>query len=219
MLLLAHRGARRHAAENTLRAFDLALQQGADGFEFDVRLTGDLQTIVCHDEKLNRLSIQRKTLHDLQASCDPQEIAPTLGNVLQRYVRTAFLDIELKVKGLEHAVDSALKSFPPERGYFVSSFLPGVLKDLYAVNPAIKLGTLSDTKGDLKRWESLPALYVVPQYKLLSRALVEEVHAARKLVFTWTVNEPKEMQRVAQLGVDGVISDDPDLLRKTLGGS
>jgi len=66
-----------------------------------------------------------------------------------------------------------------------------VLKELYAVNPAIKLGTLSDSRSDLKRWDSLPALYVVPNYKLLSRTLVEEVHAARKLVFTWTVNEPK----------------------------
>ncbi|MBZ5525739.1 MAG: glycerophosphodiester phosphodiesterase [Acidobacteriia bacterium] len=216
MLFLAHRGARRYAAENTLKAFDLALHQGADGFEFDVRLTRDHQTILCHDSKLHRLSIRRHTLKKLQAGCDPAEVAPTLGDMLQRYARTAFLNIELKVKGLEHAVHAALREFPPERGYFVSSFLPGVVKELHALDSSLKLGTLSDSPWQLRRWESLPALYVVPNYRLLSRRLVEEVHDAGRLVCTWTVNQPKKMRRAAELGVDGIISDDPKLLCETL---
>jgi len=216
MLLLAHRGARRHAPENTLPAFDLALHQGADGFEFDLRLTGDHQAILCHDARLNRLSIRRNTLKKLQAGCAPQEMAPTLGDVLHRYARTAFLNIELKVKGLECAVRSAVREFPPERGYFISSFLPGVVRELHALDPSLKLGTLSDSPWQLRRWAALPALYVVPNYRLLSRKLVEEVHAAGRLVCTWTVNEPKKMRRAAELGVDGIISDDPRLLCDTL---
>ncbi|HWZ44997.1 MAG TPA: glycerophosphodiester phosphodiesterase [Candidatus Saccharimonadales bacterium] len=216
MLLLAHRGARRYAAENTLPAFDLALHQGADGFEFDLRLTGDQKTIVCHDPKLNRLSIRRHTLKELQAGCAPVAVAPTLEDVLRRYARTAFLNIELKVKGLEHAIQGALRVSPPERGYFISSFLPGVVRELHALDASLKLGTISDSQWQLRRWESLPALYVVPNYRLLSRKLVEEVHTAGKLVCTWTLNEPKEMRRAAELGVDGIISDDPKLLRETL---
>src|SRR5258708_509032 len=162
MLLLAHRGARRHAAENTLPAFDLALQQGADGFEFDLRLTSDHKNIICHDPKLNGLSIRRHTLKELQAGCAPAAVAPTLEDVLHRFAGTAFLNIELKVKGLERAMHSALREFPPQRGYFISSFLPGVVRELHAIDASLKLGTISDSQSQLPRWESLPALYVVP---------------------------------------------------------
>jgi glycerophosphoryl diester phosphodiesterase len=216
MLLLAHRGARRHAAENTLPAFDLALHQGADGFEFDVRLTRDHKAVLGHDPKLNRLSIRRHTLKELQAGREAAAVPPTLEDVLHRYARTAFLNIELKVKGLERAIQGALRASPPERGYFISSFLPGVVRELHAIDTSLKLGTISDSKWQLRRWDSLPALYVVPNYRLLSRKLVEEIHAAGRLACTWTVNEPKEMRRAAELGVDGIISDDPKLLRETL---
>ena len=83
---------------------------------------------------------------------------------------------------------------------------------------SLVLGTLSQTRWQLRRWERMPVQYVVPQYRLLSRRLVEEVHAAGKLVVTWTVNEPAQMLRAAELGVDGIISDDTKLLVKTVRG-
>ena len=61
----------------------------------------------------------------------------------------------------------------------------------------------------------MPGTYVVPHYHLLSRRLVEEIHAAGKLVIAWTVNEPRRMLRAADMGVDGIISDDTKLLVKT----
>ncbi len=216
MMLLGHRGARRHAPENTLPAFDLALEQKADGFEFDVRRTGDHRTIVCHDPRLNRLSISRHTLRQLRESGTPEQVPPTLDEVLRRYSSSAFLNIELKVKGLEEAVQDGLRRFPPQRGYFISSFLPGVVRRLHSLDPTLILGTLSDSRFQLRRWASMPAQYVVPNYRLLSRKLVEEVHAAGKLVVTWTVNEPKAMLRVAEMGVYGIISDDPAVLVATL---
>jgi len=216
MLLLGHRGARRHAPENTLPAFDLALEQNADGFEFDVRRTGDHRTILCHDSRLNRLSISGHTLRQLQDSCPPGCVAPTLEDVLQRYSSSAFLNIELKVKGLEEAVQDGLRHFPPQRGYFISSFLPGVIRKLHSLDPSLILGALSDSRFQLRRWVSLPAQYVAPNYRLLSRKLVEEIHAAGRQVVTWTVNEPKNMLDAAEMGVDGIISDDPALLVETL---
>jgi glycerophosphoryl diester phosphodiesterase len=216
MLLLGHRGARRYAPENTLPAFDLALQQGMDGFEFDVRLTRDQQTILCHDPKLNGMTIRRHTLQQLQASCAPGPVVPTLHDVLERYASTAFLNIEVKVKGAEQAVLRAVRQFPPQRGYFISSFLPGVVREFHALDPSLVLGTLSDSHWKLRRWASLPAQYVVPNFRLLSRELVEDVHAAGRQVVTWTVNEPQDMLRAAEMGVDGIISDDPKLLREVL---
>jgi glycerophosphoryl diester phosphodiesterase len=217
MLLLGHRGARRYAPENTLAAFDLALEHGMDGFEFDVRGTSNRQTIICHDPRLNRLPVSKHTFKQLQASCKlPERLPSSLDEVLFHYGRSAFLNIEVKVKGIEPLVAKMLKQFPPRRGYFISSFLPGVLRRLHELNDFLVLGALAHTRRQLGCWSALPVQYVVPNYKLLSRRLIEEIHAAKKLVVTWTVNEKKQMLRAADLGVDGIISDDTELLRKTL---
>lgn len=217
ILLLGHRGARRYAPENTLAAFDLALQHGMDGFEFDIRLTRNRQLIICHDPRFNHLSIRRSTLKQLQSTCaEPEECPPSLADVMRRYSRTAFLDLEVKVRGVERLVYRIFKGLPPRRGYLISSFLPSVLKELHRIDDSLVLGTLSQTRWQLRRWRRLPVAYVLPNYRLLSRRLVEEIHAAKKLVVTWTVNEPRQMLRVAELGVDGIISDDTKLLRETL---
>src|SRR5947208_9608666 len=209
MLLLGHRGARRYAPENTLAAFDLALDHGVDGFEFDVRCTRNRQTIICHDPRLNRLSVRNHTFKQLVASCkSPERLPPGLDDVLHRYSRSAFLNIEVKVRGIEPLIVKMLKQFPPRRGYFISSFLPSVLRELHRINDCLVLGTLAHTRWQLRRWSKLPVRYVVPNYKLLSRRLVEEIHAADKLVVTWTVNDKKQMLRAAELGVDGIISED-----------
>jgi glycerophosphoryl diester phosphodiesterase len=218
ILLLGHRGAREYAPENTIAAFDLALRQGADGFEFDVRSTRDRQPIICHDPKFHRLVIRRQTLKQLRAACaSPKEMPPTLEGVLGRYGRSAFLNIEVKVRGVEELVARAVRRARPQR-YFISSFLPGVIRKLHELDPSLVLGTLAQTRWQLRRWKILPLRYVVPHYHLLSRRLVEKLHAADKIVLTWTVNRPRQMRRAAVLGVDGIISDDTKLLVEVLGG-
>jgi glycerophosphoryl diester phosphodiesterase len=216
ILLLGHRGARVYAPENTLPAFDLALQHGAHGFEFDVRCTRDRQTVICHDPKLNRLTIRRQTLRRLRETCRPDEQAPTLDEILERY-RDSFLNIEVKVRGIESMVAQAVKRVKP-RGYFISSFLPGVVRKLHQVDATLVLGALAQTRWQLRRWPKLPVEYVVPNYRLLTDRLVDQVHASGRKVVTWTVNDPRKMLRAASMGVDGIISDDTKLLVKTLAG-
>jgi glycerophosphoryl diester phosphodiesterase len=216
LLLLGHRGARLYAPENTLPAFDLALEHGADGFEFDVRCTRDRHTIICHDPKLNRLTIRRQTLRRLQERCTKvaDEQPPTLDGILDRY-KDSFLNIEVKVRGIESIVANAVKRVRP-RHYFISSFLPGVVRKLHQVDPALVLGALAQTRWQLRRWPKLPVEYVVPHYRLLSDRLVEKIHLSGRKVVTWTLNDPKKMLRASRLGVDGIISDDTRLLVKTL---
>ena len=222
ILLLGHRGARlglhrAGAPENTMAAFDLCLRNGADGFEFDVRLTRDGKTILCHDPKLHRLVIRRNTLKQLRgASAAPKERPPSLEEVLSRYGRSAFLDIEVKVRGMESVVALAVKRVRPQR-YFISSFLPSVIRRLHALDSTLVLGALAQTRWQLRRWRLLPVTYVVPHYHLLSRRLVEKLHGADKTVITWTVNRRRQMLRAARIGVDGIISDDTKLLVETLG--
>ncbi len=214
-LLLGHRGARSYAPENTIAAFDLALAHGADGFEFDVRRTSDKQSIICHDPRLNRLLVRRHTFKQLQESCASPELgSPSLEDVLDRYARSAFLNIEVKVRGVEPLVARAVNRVRPRR-YFISSFLPSVVRKLHALDVSLVLGTLAQTRWQLRRWRMMPATYVVPHYRLLSLRLMEKLHVAGKIVVTWTVNDPRLMRRFAEMGVDGIISDDTRLLVQT----
>ncbi|HEX7289389.1 MAG TPA: glycerophosphodiester phosphodiesterase [Candidatus Angelobacter sp.] len=218
LLLLGHRGARLYAPENSLAAFDLALEHGADGFEFDVRCTRDRKTILCHDPKLHRLTLRRRTFKQIGQHCAAlnHPAPPTLEDALERFSRTAFLNIEVKVRGMEPLIVRAVRQAQPKH-YFISSFLPGVVRRLHRLDPNLVLGALAQTRWQLRRWRLLPVTYVVPHYRLLSRKLVDTLHTAGKTVVTWTVNDRKQMLRAAEMGVDGIISDDTRLLVQTLG--
>jgi glycerophosphoryl diester phosphodiesterase len=217
LLLLGHRGARLYAPENTIPAFDLALKHGVDGFEFDVRCTRSKESIVCHDRKFNRMAVRTRTLEQIHAKCSIDGKPPCLEDVLELYSRKAFLNIEVKVRGMELVVLEAVKRFPPQRGYFISSFLPSVVRKLHALDRSLVLGAISKSYWHLRRWKALPVSYVVPHFGLLTPKLVQELHNAGKTVITWTVNDPSRMLEAAAMGVDGVISDDTKLLVKTLG--
>ena len=210
-LLLGHRGARamKSIPENTLASFDQALADGCDGFEFDVRLTADGHPVVCHDPQSGTIEIARASARQLS-------VLPNLQDVLVRYQDRAFLDIELKVAGLEKIVIAWLQKHPPRRGFVVSSFLPQVLRELHALNPTIPLGLICETKAQLRRWSELPIEFVIPHHKLVDATLLRQIKSAKKKILVWTVNAPADMQRLAELGVDGIISDNTSPLCRTL---
>jgi glycerophosphoryl diester phosphodiesterase len=205
-LLLGHRGARAEKTipENTLDSFDLALAQGCDGFEFDVRLSDDGQPVICHDAEFRGLEIAR---------CSAQQLAlPLLGDVLRRYQKTAFLDIELKVAGLEAVTLDLLQAYPPARGCVISSFLPEVLKKLHVMDAALSLGVICETPAQFKLWSQLPIDYVIPHKSLATRSAITEIQRAGKKVLVWTVNSIREITQFAEWRADGIISDDTEKL-------
>ena len=206
-LLLGHRGARavRSIRENTIESFDRALADGCHGFEFDVRLTADGQAVICHDPRSGGVEIAtaRAALVDQ---------LPHLDDVLVRYQERAFLDIELKVGGLEKIMLELLRKYPPQRGFVVSSFLPEVLLAIRAEDAAVPLGLICERRGKLLRWKDLPVEYVIPHHKLATPSLLRELKEAGKKSLVWTVNDPAEMARFRGLGVDGIISDETGVL-------
>jgi glycerophosphoryl diester phosphodiesterase len=210
-LLLGHRGARavKSIPENTQASFDLSLAEGADGFEFDVRLTADGQAVLCHDARIRGMEIAKCSAGKLRL--------PSLREVLARYRHTAFLDIELKVAGLEQQTADLLRSLPPKRDFVVSSFLPQVLENLHAIDPKIPLGLICETQSQVSLWTELPIQYAILQQKLLREKLIADIKSAGKKIFVWTVNLGTDMKRFAAMKVDGIISDNPKLLVRILG--
>ena len=209
-LLLGHRGARasRHIPENTLESFELCLQQGCDGFEFDVRRSADGQAVVCHDPVIRGMVIAKTPAAVLAL--------PTLSEVLRSFGGRAFLNIELKVAGLEQEVVGLLRERPPLKGCVVSSFLPEVLTAIHRVDPTIPLGFICERRNELNHWQELPVVWVILQFVLADHVLIEQMQAAGKKVTVWTVNREEQMRRFAELGVDAIISDQTELAVKVL---
>ncbi|HUO61629.1 MAG TPA: glycerophosphodiester phosphodiesterase [Candidatus Acidoferrales bacterium] len=223
MLLLAHRGARKFAPENTFTAFEICLQQGCDGFEFDVRQTADAKPIIWHDPRIARKLIQSATFQDIvEAHARPRRFVPKkhkgavlccLNELLETYASRAFLDIEIKTAGFEQQVVYLLRSLrTPPRGLVVSSFLPTVLTRLHRLAPELPLGYIANRRGKLAMWKRLPIEYIKPHWRLATKRAIRNYHQAGKKVIVWTVNTANGMRRYAEYGADGIISDNTELM-------
>jgi len=227
-LLLGHRGARasRHIPENTLASFELCLQHGCDGFEFDVRRSADGEAVICHDATTHGMKIAETSARTLGL--------PTLEEVLRHFASRAFLDIELKIAGLEAQTVAALREHPPQRGHVVSSFLPEVLTAVHGLDASVPVGLLCEKRNQLpmERRASRPAgpfdftqgrlagtpvapsepsvTWVIPHVDLVDQALVKEFHAAGQKVIVWTVNRAEEIRQLSDWGVDAIITDETE---------
>lgn len=209
-LLLGHRGARasRQFPENTLESFELCLEHGCDGFEFDVRCTADGVAVICHDPRSGGATIEDTPANNMRL--------PTLREVVSRFSSRAFLDIELKVAGLEALVLQELQKYPPGKGFVVSSFLPSVLTATHRLDASIPLGFLGDTREQLAGWDTAPAVWVIPRFDLVQQELIQAVHAAGKKIMVWTVNGEDAMRKFTGWGADAIISDETELVVRSL---
>jgi glycerophosphoryl diester phosphodiesterase len=210
LLLLGHRGARasRHIPENTIASFELCLQHGCDGFEFDVRRSADEQAVICHDATTRGMKISETTARDIGL--------PLLEDVLRKFSGRAFLDIELKVARLEEQTLAALRAFPPAKGYVVSSFLPEVLRAMRALDASVPLGLLCEKREQLSS-SDLRTDWVIPRADLVDRALIEKLHSGGTKVMVWTVNREEEIRKLAAAGADAIISDETEGAVRILG--
>jgi glycerophosphoryl diester phosphodiesterase len=207
-LLLGHRGARasRHILENTLASFELCLQHGCDGFEFDVRQSADGEAVICHDAMYNGMEIAKTSAKSLAL--------PTLEEVLRQFSSRAFLDIELKVTGLEQRTIAALLRHPPDRRYVVSSFLPDVLNAIHVLDASIPLGLLCESRQQLRHWPQSMSAWVIPQVELADRELIDQVHSSGKKIMVWTVNRAAKLEQLSDWGVDAMITDETGIVAR-----
>lgn len=233
-LVIAHRGASAYAPENTLRAFELAAQQGADMCELDVQRTVDGALVVFHDDTTARWEakgrpVARCTLADLQRLDIGGERVATLAEVCAfARERGMQLNIELKERGIGADVVRLLRSERVTDHVLISSFQDEALIEVAAVAPDLPLALLMGIptfRPDVRLRESWPFLdlkrvgavawHPAWQIPLLDH-VVPIVRRAGYRVHVWTVNDPDEMRRFLRLGVDGIITDTPDVLRRMI---
>lgn len=239
-LIFGHRGASAHAPENTIPAFLLAVQQKADGIEFDVKVTRDGKVIVLHDQTLQRTTnghgnykkYSYEYLRKLDAGVKfsanfTGAKIPLLEEVLDAVSGKLGINIELTnystpTDDLIEQVAITLKRFGNVTGVMFSSFSWVNLKKVRRLCPDIPRGLLAlpGLAGWLSRSpfnRNVPHDALHPYYKDVSRGMVEKVHRDSKKVNVWTVNDPVEMRYLSGFGVDMLMTDDPALARTTLG--
>jgi glycerophosphoryl diester phosphodiesterase len=136
--------------------------------------------------------------------------------VLSRYGSKAFINLELKVEGLHDLVLTAYRSSAPQR-FMVSSFKPEALIALYELKPEFPLGLICKTEQQLSVWGQVPLDILIAHSSLVTEELRSLTRNAGKQLFVWTINRQGDMRHFADMGVDGIISDDTALLARTFG--
>lgn len=207
-VIIGHRGAAQ-IPENTIPSFELALEKGADGVELDVRRSGDGLLVVVHDSVVGRHAVRSTPYEKFKKLRGGHEI-PLFEDVLKTLGKRTLLDIEFKHGGFEEqAVELIAKHTNPEKT-MVSGFDTDLLIKVHELLPALQLGFIYNRTQDEESRHNCPVDVVIPQFKLASRQLIEDVHEEGLKVWAWTVNDKPEMKRLLALGVDGIISDFPE---------
>jgi glycerophosphoryl diester phosphodiesterase len=226
--VLGHRGARRRAAENTSAAFDLAMSEGADGVELDVRLDRDGDVVVIHDADLARVTdgrdsrrveeLGRRELESIDVG--GSERVPRLEDVLdwaRRYA--ARVNVELKRDVSRRALlvwkVARLIRRDPKAGerIVISSFDPLLVAAAARLLPSVPAGWLVEGRRPMPGRSPLEKLVgakaVHPHSSLVTADSIAPWQRDGLLVNVWTVNDVAEARRLAALGVDTIITDEP----------
>ena len=244
--IISHRGANIYAPQNTLPAFARGLALGADGFETDVHSTKDGKLVLCHNYSIDKTSngkglIAQMTLDALRSydfgSYFSKTFAgtaiPTLDEFLDLVAESSLrvLNIELKSpKENETTIVGDTIAAVKEHGLFdrllISSFDPALLLEAKRIDPDTKTGFLYSPNSKvtfkilhrnmLTIAKELKANALHPFSLYVNKSLVDAAHSAGMEVNVWTVNSPKSVLRMADLGVEGIITDYPDVVRGVL---
>ncbi len=237
-LVLGHRGASTSAPENTLSAFNLAFDMGADGIELDVTLTQDGVVVVIHDDTVDRTTnghgaikaMVLEQVKQLDASFKFEkyrgEKIPTLQQVLSAVGKRGIVNIELKsttlkTDGIEAATLAVIQDTGTADHVIISSFNPFALYRTAQLNPRLPRGLLYSTdlpmylrRAWLRPLARPTALH--PEHSMITPAYVTWARAKRYQINTWTVDDPVEMKRLIELGVDAIITNKPDVARQVV---
>ncbi|NAS12755.1 glycerophosphodiester phosphodiesterase [Poritiphilus flavus] len=226
LLVIGHRGAMGHETENTLASVEKAMELGVDMIEIDVFKIDSGEIVVFHDERVERLTngggkIEEYNIFDLmQLTLDGNHKIPQLQDVLKLIDGKVALNIELKGANTAQRVNFITDYYIKERGwtldqFVISSFNWDELRKMRSLNDDIAIAVLTeaDPLEALPTAKELNAMAINPNFKMLNRENVTALQQAGYRVYTWTVNEPEDIDRMKELGVDGIFTNYPERLR------
>lgn len=237
--VIAHRGSSVHAPENTLDAFYLAVQQGADAVELDVRITADHQVVVFHDRSIDRitsisgqvhkLTYQELALLDASSAFGkmyPKTRIPLLEDVLSAIGEQIPINIELKTiwpfsSLLSSLTVDCLSKFLPNAQVILSSFNPFILFKVHRLIPDLDLGLIV-SRNPFPFWKLSHRLGLLPIQSLhaphqeLSPSHIAAAQDQGLKVFAYTVNRPQIIDKLIRSNIDGVFTDAPLLARRII---
>jgi glycerophosphoryl diester phosphodiesterase len=232
-LIVGHRGASAHAPENTLIAFRLAREQGADAIELDAKRCASGDVVIMHDATLDRTTngdggVHEWSLAELRTlDAGKGERIPTLDEVLEEVGRYMLVNVEVtnyttRDDGLEAAVVTVVRRHRLEQRALFSSFNPLSVRKLAALAPDVPRAILYSADMPLYLRNVWLGPFVRhefrhPDHTLVTPEMVQQLGERNLRVNTWTVNEPEEIKRTSACRVHGIIGDSPTLIRKTLG--
>ena len=239
MKVFAHRGASGYAPENTIVAIKKAIEMKADGIEIDIQLTKDGKIVVMHDWKVDRTTTGRGYVYELDydyiKTLDAGqwftkdfigETVPTLEEVLDILPKDMMLNIEIKDTARHHTnieekMLEVLKKYPDKfENIIVSSFHHDKIKKRQKLEPKLKLALLTDSEFiEIEKYLSsngLSSYSYHPEINLISKEDVEKLHDSGVKIFVWTVNKEEDLNYLVKLGVDGVITNYPDIMKELL---
>ena len=237
MKIWAHRGASAAAPENTMEAFSLAAQMGADGIELDIQLSADGEVVVLHDETVDRTSsgsgrvcdLTLAQLRELDFSCGMAAYAgariPTLREVYAAFAKSGmFFNVEIKCEQGDYRTlcEKAL-ALEKEAGMagriLYSSFNWEAMREVRALCPEAETALLYERAlwSPQKYALELGAGAVHPSgYTLLVPGVVRRCHKKGVRVHAWTIDSPFALRQMARMGVDAVITNRPAFAREIL---
>jgi glycerophosphoryl diester phosphodiesterase len=229
--VIAHRGASGHRPENTLPAYELAVELGADMIEVDLHRTRDGAIVVTHDEDLRGLGgageIADATLAEVRAlDAGGGARVPTLDELLDGFGARIPLNLEIKrgsradYPGIEEATLAALEQRGLVERTLFSSFYDPVLARLRALSARARVGLLVSRRFPdawAGRARRLGAEALHPELALVTPELVRAAHGEGLAVHVYTVDAPAELERLVELGVDGIFTNHPERLRRLQG--
>ena len=228
-LVIGHRGASAHAPENTLAAFRLAREQGADGIEFDVKRCATGEVVIMHDVSVDRTTSGHGNVHELSLSAlraldaGDGERVPLLDEVFEELAsrdRPDFLfNVEVtnyhtKGDGLEAAVIEVIRRHAIASRVLFSSFNPISVHQLSRRAPDIPRAILYDPSMPLYLREVWLGAIVAhefrhPHFSMVTPDILAALRKRYLRVNAWTVNEPADIRRMLECGVAGIIGDSP----------
>ena len=220
ILKISHRGASAYEPENTLRALKRALEYAVDMVEVDVRETRDGQIVVVHDETLERTTngrgyVHQKSLGELRKlDAGKGERIPTLQEVIDLVKGRVGLVIELKEPKVTDKVAEGLAENNFVDPTVVTSFIHSAVKRIKELNPQLKTGVTFRSApvrpSQLALDANANALF--PHYMYVTTRMIEDAHSNRLAVDVWTVDAREEIEHYVRMGIDGVVTNKPDLL-------